>query len=219
MKERPILFSTPMVQAIMDGRKTMTRRTKGLEQVSIIPFHWGMDKTPYQKDGKFYYELQTHVDDSCKYEIKCPYGQVGDILWVRETFRKAHGMPTGPRYEFKATALEDGVPIDEPWKPSIFMPREACRLFLEITNIRVDRLQDISEDDAINEGIEWKIKFPEDHPNLKYWKDYLFKDRFATGLMFGAKESFKSLWLSINGPESWTANPWVWVIKFKRIQP
>lgn len=196
-----------MVQAILDGRKTMTRRV--IKPQPVIDFDSG------------YVFYKNHMLDIHRFPLSedmpnlCPYGSVGNILWVREKWRK-NELPTGFKYDYYA---DDDVYADkdaERWKPSIHMPREACRIMLEITNIRVERLQDISEQDAISEGIEWKIKFPEDYPNLKYWKDYLFEDRFAAGLMFGAKESFKSLWQSINGPESWTANPWVWVIKFKR---
>ena len=197
MKERPILFSKPMVQAILVGRKTMTRRV-------IKP----------QPDSRGLRTTDVLFEDYHGKEFKCPY-ELGMILWVRETFRNAHGMPTGPRYEYKATALKDGVPIDEPWKPSIFMPREACRIMLEITNIRVERLQDISEEDAINEGVEIAAY----RPDIIY-KQYTLDDNKRKIKLSGwetAYYSFKSLWQSINGPESWTANPWVWVIEFKRI--
>lgn len=129
---KPILFSTPMVQAILKGQKTQTRRiVKQPEAVELLELGQFGDALDLSKHRK------------------------GDILWVRETFRpKSHGMPIGDPYEYRATALEDGNPTDEPWKPSIFMPKEACRIFLKVTNVRVERLQSISEADAKAEGFD-----------------------------------------------------------------
>jgi len=213
-KLRPILFSTTMVQAILEGRKTQTRRVVKMRDGSLMEAE----------------DLSTHIDGSFDkvmdftktypywQELKCPYGNVGDILWVRETFSN------------DLVSANDGIPLytyaaDMPkgmdlkglgWKPSIFMPFAACRIFLKIINIKVEPLQEINNADAFAEGIEWKIKFPDEHPDLKYYRDYMFKDRFATGILFEAKHSFKSLWFKINGRESWENNPFVWVIEFER---
>ena len=193
MKLRPILFSTPMVQALLEGRKTQTRRVlkmKGCKSF-MPPPDWGKDAVQHWTKG--YY----------------PYGKIGDVLWVRETFNTVLDRETKEflRYGFKATDTF----VKAVWKPSIHMPFEAARIFLEITDVRVERLQDISNDDAIAEGIA-----EQDHELLpKGWKDYM--DDHIGVPFTSPKGSFKSLWKSINGLDSWDANPWVWVIEFKRI--
>ena len=197
---KPILFSTPMVQAILEGRKSMTRRIIKTDAKKIF---W--NEIVLNGYGGYCDEHGNPVKS--KYSI-------GDVLWVRETFRVIEQDFGKPRYEYKAT---EKINLTDKWKPSIFMPFDACRIFLKIKNIRVEELQNISNADAFNEGIEWKIKFPEEHPDLKYYRDYMFKDRFATGILFEAKHSFKSLWFKINGRESWEENPFVWVISFEKI--
>jgi hypothetical protein len=138
--------------------------------------------------------------------FKCPYGKIGDVLWVRETWFKMDGQ-----FIYKADVK---YPKSLKWKPSIFMPREACRLRIEITDIRVERLHDISQEDAIKEGIECIEKAPVGDGNL--YRYYL--GRNIDGVRFGVLnpiESFKSLWQSIN--DNWDKNPFVWVIEFKKI--
>lgn len=145
---KPILFSTPMVQAILAGQKTQTRRVV----------------KPQPKAEKFSAIVRCDDFSLARFWSRRPYPRIddvrarfipGDILWVRETFRpKSHGMPIGDPYEYRATALEDGNPTDEPWKPSIFMPKKACRLFLKVADVRVERLQSISEADAKAEGVD-----------------------------------------------------------------
>jgi hypothetical protein len=188
MKEHPILFSTPMVQAILDGRKTMTRRiAKGVSSL-----HYGNPSQSIEDLWRFHVEggsCQGHTNTPLT--IKCPYGQVGNHLWVRETwckdldhniFYKADNMPPWK---------------DTKWKPSIFMPRSASRITLEITNIRVERLQEISNEDSLSEG----IAIP-DEP-----------------VHFAPREYFKILWNNINSKKyPWSSNPWVWVIEFKKVE-
>lgn len=192
MKERPILFSAPMVRAILEGRKTQTRRV-------VKPPKWS------DADEIFFIgndSIAVPDDDHADYFIACPYGQPGDRLWVRETFRlfdssecgcydlcnclRYHGRPV-----YRATA-DDG---ESKWTPSIHMPRWASRILLEITGVRVERLQDISESDCCAEGCGSPIT-----RDLK-------------------KPQFMALWQSINGPDSWDANPWVWVVEFKVLKP
>lgn len=173
MKEKPILFSTPMVRAILDGRKTQTRRI--------------VKPQPYP-------DLDDRMDPIAKGILLDPLRTVkyqkGMILWVRETWRPTlHSFPIGPRWDYRATAEEDGAPTEGPWKPSIFMPKEASRIRIEITNVRIERLWDISKKDAIAEGVQ--TLYPVDH--------------------------YKRLWESINGKGSWNKNPCVWVIQFKKI--
>lgn len=199
---KPILFSTPMVQAILRGSKTQTRRlvkpqpSKQLFDVNMG--YWSEEpenlKQPYFK---------------AKYNV-------GDIMWVRETFHpKRHSLPTGLPFEYKATAEEDGNPTDEVWKPSIFMPKEACRIFLKVTNIRVERLENITEEDAISEGILCCKK--ENRTGLAFF-DYSGKTTPVSFNFDSPIDSFKTLWQSINGVESWKDNPWVFVYEFERTE-
>ena len=201
INEKPILFSSEMVRAILDGRKTQTRR--------IVK--------PQPEPGK--------VKSP---DISCPYGTIKDRLWVRETFSyyRAFGekLADNPPVIYRADEDNCGqfpVFLDNQivyvnqrdlWKPSIYMPRKASRINLEITNIRVERLQNITEEDAINEGVEMLSGY---NPENKFYKNYNSNSQhwFET-----AKQSFRSLWQSINGPESWDKNPLVWAIEFKVLE-
>jgi hypothetical protein len=182
-KERPILFSTPMVQAILEGRKTMTRRVMKLQPG---------DGEHYECLGGNEWAYMSVGGMSGPYT--CPYGNVGDILWVRETFFNDADFGEPPAYVYKADN-EDYPRGSSVWKPSIFMPKEAARIWLEIVDVKVERLQDISRGDAMSEGCPF--------PNM-------------------AKETspcawFSKLWQKINGEESWNENPFVWCISFKVI--
>lgn len=197
VKEKPILFSTPMVQAIMDGRKTQTRRIVKDCTARILTLKGDVATG---ESGR---------------ERKCPYGKVGDVLWVRETVCNA-GTKEKPYYLYKANGCE---PRDtsKKWKPSIHMPKEAARIWLEITYIRVQRLKDISEEDAIAEGIEKHETFG--YSCYKCLKEgHILPDICNDGFYENPKDSFLSLWQSINGIDSWNKNPWVWVVEFKRIE-
>jgi uncharacterized protein YqfB (UPF0267 family) len=193
IKEIPILFSTPMVQAILAGRKTQTRRIiksrheSGLFQVSRR-----------KSDGQIISIESLDWDErNCEKNITCPYGQPGDLLWVRESWRGVKQDFGEDRYEYRAT---EKIDIDTKWKPSIHMPKTAARIWLEVTNVRAERLQDITEHDALQEGMS--IRYDKDEDGL------VVKDKRNT-------EAFEELWQSINGTESWEANPWVWVVEFK----
>jgi hypothetical protein len=169
MSEKPILFSTPMVKAILDGKKTMTRRV-------IKP-------QPLER-----------IDDSEIILIGnefSPY-KIGDILWVRETWNCiSYDGKTIEKYWYKA----DTDNASEKWRPSIFMPREAARIFLKVTGVMVERLQDITEDDAKKEG-------------------------FSSMKEFYAREKFLHTWDALNAKRGhgWDANPWVWVIQFEAVK-
>jgi len=216
MKFIPILFSTEMVQAILDGRKTMTRRI--LKPEPYLPFK--KSKIDFVKGFGFCVRHQISKNPDrfeCTSKIKCPYGQVGDILWVRETFnsdysfKNSKGKPVAPGILYKATT-ENLPSKSDKWKPSLFMPKEACRIFLKINNIRVERLHDISEEDAISEGIEKYGPFGEfkgsKHPNGGSMRFRAYSK---------STRAFQDLWETINSEESWKSNPWVWVIEFERI--
>jgi hypothetical protein len=183
MNERPILFSAPMVRAILDGRKTQTRRI-----LKDTTEHKG----PY--NPKY---LEAYRDDKGWKEI-CPHGKIGDRLWVRETWGLPHAKCRCKACcEFAGIKFRaDGEDARIKWTPSIFMPRIASRIILEITEIRVQRVREISEEDAEAEGCK---------------PDY-------TGFV---KEHFADLWDSINFKIGfgWEINPWVWAISFKRIKP
>ena len=194
---RPILFSTPMVEAILSGQKTMTRRilkVKGCKP--FIPDNtWDIDTI--SKWNKDYH----------------PYGQVGDILWVRESFYEPMFEGLNGKYYYKADLEKQGW--DFKWKPSLFMPKDACRLFLEITDIRIERLQEISDEDCKSEGIKREIFTPTGEECYYF---YPCNDLRDDSYLDCPKTSFYSLWKSINGQKNWDDNPFVWVISFKRVE-
>jgi len=196
---KPILFSTPMVEAIEAGRKTQTRRLINPQPNSSDVSRIGGTKN---------YSIFKPGD--C-FQIK-PKFNIGEILWVREKWRK-NDTPTGFPYHHYA---DDTIYTDrdnEKWKPSLFMPKQACRLFLEVTDIKIEKLNTISPEDAEREGIE--------HLGGDIWKDYMNKKcfpEFMQGSTFTRTSSFQSLWEKINGVESWQANPYVWVITFKVVE-
>lgn len=199
-KFKPTLFSTPMVEALLDYRKNQTRRViKGLDSL----------KEPYFQDLVHHatgrYTFASFYSEEI-IEVKCSY-KVGDILWVRETFYDPISEGLNGKYYYKADLEKQGW--DFKWKPSLFMPKEACRFFLKVKAIRVERLQDISEDNAIAEGIEI-LGYDEG----TIYRDYL-RDHSETN---NSIVSFCTLWESINGLHSWSSNPFVWVIEFERIE-
>ena len=204
---RPILFSTPMVQSILSGTKTQTRRLFKVNKQTI---------TADEENVVFDVEMGEAVYSSMGGQSwwRCPYGNVGDILWVRETWSEGcieNGEHTGIRYK------ADDENFKVKWRPSIFMPKDACRLFLEITNIRCERLQDITGDEAIQEGIlPLNMSSSQLAESGKLYFDYSKpKQFFNEGLP--PFWSFNSLWCSINGNQSWEENPFVWIIEFKRV--
>ena len=223
VKQRPILLSTPMVKARLKGLKTLTRRTKGLEDINTgDPEIFQFSKTcllPELSDN-LYAEFENVLTGAMVY-CKCPYGKVGDILWVRETWGEVFwNFFSGILYKADGDLEFEGkfYALDK-WSPSIHMPKKHARIYLEITEIRVERLHEITTEDAIAEGIE-PIKFMSQKKIEtvgQLYRDYLVKQ---THLDKGTKplKSFESLWQSINGMESWQHNPWVWVISFKQIE-
>ena len=202
MKERPILFSGEMVRAILSARKTQTRRVIKPQPANGQKFAGIADAREYL-GPKHKNQFGAYFGWSFR---RCPYGQPGDKLWVRETFlvddnRRIPKTATHKNFEVDYKATSEDSPHWR-WRPSIHMPRWASRITLEITGVRVERLHDISEVDARAEGA----------PDI-------------TGVVMGGKlrgiatyrDWFKNLWQSINGADSWASNPWVWVIEFKRL--
>ena len=222
MAEKPILFSAPMVRAILAGRKTQTRRV-----VKPAP------KVLSQGAGH-----------TAVLHEPCRYGKPGDRLWVREThsiehqvehdqdpphkdgrpvlrsddygWRQAHYRASDPPPDLtcengRCRACRDGD-FGPHWRPSIHMPRWACRLVLDITDVRMERLQDISEEDALAEGIN-RIS----HGREGFYYHHENTEQDPHNFSF-ASDAFRALWVSINGRESWDADPWVWVVSFKRAE-
>ena len=198
MKERPILFSGPMVRAILSGAKTQTRRVVKLTDAGRV-----------RDVGS---RRNWHIGDPDAV-LACHYGQPGDRLWVREAFMPCplENPTTCPSrwniaYASDAEQVERQAPAGynpmlynyERWTPSIHMPRWASRITLEITGVRVERLQAISEADARAEGAIGAVDN-------------------SIGNNWCARQAFSALWESINGPGSWDANPWVWVVSFRMI--
>lgn len=199
-KKRPILFGGAMVRAILDGSKTQTRRV--VKRAIIGEPHCTVSDA---ESGLALSNLW--VDDEEMFS--CPYGQPGDRLWVRETFSANELMEC----EYKA---DRGVKPPCGWTPSIHMPRWASRINLEITGVRVERLNDISDANAKAEGLKYHPLYKEwggveDHPcsrpDCPKWRWYETP-----------KDAFKYLWESISGAGNWSDNPWVWVIEFKVVK-
>jgi hypothetical protein len=213
MKEHPIIFSAPMVNAILSGKKTQTRRV-----VKI------------RKGGRNW-----HRDDPAAISA-CPYGQVGDRLWVRETWTQYQTVNSIKRLDGRSYSevsdglvgyradgsdtikdfrehimltgesdIEEVITNGDKWRPSIHMPRWASRITLEVTDVRIERLQDISNPDAEEEGIaNINGTYAVDMDAPRCWQQ--------------ARDAFQDLWLQINGPKSWDANPLVWRIEFRRVE-
>ncbi|MCL3168944.1 hypothetical protein PAG51_21255 [Klebsiella pneumoniae] len=228
MKERGMIFNGEMVRAILDGRKTQTRRImKPQPEPCPRGGHWWPSNV---------FKTMLHVEDEMQngkggwgglVGDACPFGDVGDRIWVRETWAEAGASAPDLKlyranYPEHVPSIYENVPPAEEirWTPSIHMPRWASRILLEITDVRVERLNAISPEDAESEGLECTNftgfgdepglpSYPEPDvyfdPLKKQWKEY-------------PPEAFAGLWESIYGEGSWQANPWVWVIEFKRVE-
>lgn len=200
---KPIIFSTPMVQAILAGRKTQTRRVvKEDRRGEWAAVNDVRNNSEYGASVPCYLHRETAVDNISR-NIMYPKYDVGDILWVRETWSPVQVLPK--RYLNKADAENggegDGLPIR--WRPSIHMPREAARLFLRVTDVRVERVQDITLSDIEREGLYCDPPYTRDH------------FAYAPGM----RKHWRMLWDSINAKRGygWDTNPWVWVYEFEQV--
>lgn len=246
MKERGMIFNGEMVRAILDGRKTQTRRIMKPQPTPCT----------LQKGGHWWpsnvFKTMLHIEEEMQngkggwgglVGDACPFGKPGDRIWVRETYQ-------GPLfdYEHMEAYLEDSSKFEKPdfcvyradgkpapefcdaddnlhccWRPSIHMPRWASRILLEITDVRVERLNSISHEDAEREGIHIEVwdqtvaarNYAAEGEFFQFWSED-FPHYVNMNDLYRA--SFQSLWKSIYGEESWQANPWVWVIEFKRVE-
>lgn len=207
MRELPILFSAEMVRAILSGKKTQTRR---LFRPQPADHHWEgltghrhavrLMATSTGLAARCSHWLGKHEDPAIQW-VGSPFGTAGDRLWVRETWA-ALGAKNRAPFVYRADAPRgERVRVDAPWRPSIHMPRHASRLLLEVTEVHVQRLKDISDYDCRAEGCSGG------HDSIPA---YPFS---AT-----PREHFGHLWRSIYGTDSWESNPWVWVVEFSRVE-
>jgi hypothetical protein len=209
-REKPILFSAPMVKAILDGRKTQTRRIMKPQPEYFEQYpHWRWTTPQLRKDGLGPFA----IDSGDRPGIFGKYVP-GETLWVRETWgpRTEQGKPVESRHyvKYRADFIDDSPPADgmdwhtyeDKWRPSIFMPRWASRITLEITDVRVERLQEITNADAEAEGVGGM-------------RDMRFAVALGNLHTTGHRFNFRDLWESINGNGSWESNPWVWVLSFR----
>ena len=214
----PMLFSTDMVKAILNGTKTETRRIVKFSKKIKNP---EIGFTAFTQDGEFSVRGEHKNGEFGEGFFKLKVCK-NDIIWVRETFRPIEQDNGRPRYEYKAT---EHINLKDKWKPSLFMPKDACRIFLKCVSVHAERLNTISDLDAISEGISKEIYHLDDkvtiYENYLNGKDfYSFSDyswNYGKETHSAAVASYCSLWESINGDGSWNKNPFVWVYKFVRI--
>ncbi|EDW0465901.1 hypothetical protein JS41_000577 [Salmonella enterica subsp. enterica serovar Victoria] len=214
MKERGMIFNGEMVRAILDGRKTQTRRIMKLQpEILGSGLRYITESRKQNEVGKYFWCISDALGMRARSAVfACPFGDVGDRIWVRETYRVHSRATDVATLVYRAsvrnswTEQTHRVPVavcnkpatPEKWTPSIHMPRWASRILLEITDVRVERLRDLSEEDAKSEGIT-----PSAGGVLPGW---------------GYRINFRDLWMDIYGTDNWEANPWVWVIEFKRVE-
>ncbi|HHC3898579.1 hypothetical protein [Klebsiella pneumoniae] len=206
MTERGMIFNGEMVRALLDGRKTQTRRPIKWKQTRFTEIGEREDgsKWPWSEDA----------EHACDFWHPCPFGAVGDRIWVRETWAEAGASAPDLKlyranYPEHVPSIYENVPPAEEirWTPSIHMPRWASRILLEITDVRVERLNSIHDVDAMREGIQ----------NLTTCSHADFGIPGVVNAQHPVR-AFQLLWESIYGADSWRANPWVWVIEFKRVE-
>lgn len=213
-KELPLLFSTDMVIANEQGIKTNTRRTRNLDEINTNPDNWEADNKPWIGSNGNYSFRFINKEGKPNKTVSCPYGKIGDLLYVREAWcyagdNNAHDCLENfyiPIYR----ASDNGKDLEDnadgwTWKPSIHMPKEIARQWLEVLSIHLERLHEISHTDAIEEGVSRY-----NNGGSMQYRHYL-KDKYGPSPI----HSFQTLWIKINRAESWDANPWVWVVKYK----
>ena len=204
MREHPILFHPHNVQSILAGLKTQTRRVmRPLRHprwtgYTLTPDYTAIECGPDYPDDEL----------DC---VRCSFGVPGDRLWVREPWRMRGYSDGHASYTYRADFPDDNPAQRWPWSNSMFMPREASRVELEITELRIQQVQEISEEDAKAEGVEW-------HEGLRAWRSYDLVSQ-TPFLAKTAVESYRTMWDFINGKKyPWSANPWVWCISFKVVK-
>lgn len=203
MKDRPIPFSGPMVRAVLAGTKTQTRRVVKPQPGGSMPDGWSWQRCGVEG---WYAVNGQHRGESLGH---CPYGAPGDRLWVREAWHTHAFLDAVPPRDITTRSIHyaaDGPIKTGKRRPGMFMPRWASRITLEIVSVRVERLQDISEADARAEGIHKPV-------GSQFWH----ADPHGSSLPGETPQwAYRNLWEKLNGPGSWAANPWVWVVEFRR---
>lgn len=211
MTERGMIFNVEMVRAILDVRKTQTRRiVKGTDGAVKFCKEWDIN-------GEEIFVVLDEKDHTGMNPvlgaISCPFGGVGDRIWVRETWARYNIDQNSHDIAYRATTPADW-PEEGRWRPSIHMPRWASRILLEITDVRVERLNVISEEDARAEGVGIAVWFAAKGVPESEWTSLGEQGAMQASHI----NKFATLWESIYGAESWKANSWVWVIEFKRVE-
>jgi len=230
VKARPILFSAPMVRALLDGRKTQTRRILKPQPPVECGIHYMLGNESWLDDEnqsplRHYWEAwggplfeNKPADHLCgSHSVRSPHGKPGDQLWVREAWSTHACFDHIPPRDLTTRSIHyqaDGTIKTGKYRQAFHMPRWASRITLEIISVRVERLQDISESDALAEGIEsitgdktiYHWDFPKPYP-----------DHAVSGYQ-SARSAYQELWCEISGRDSYDANPWVWVIEFRRVE-
>lgn len=247
IKERPILFSAPMVRAILEGRKTVTRRAVKVQPhddatIEVDLYHpVVVDRRGMEQPGS---EIFGAFSDDGMWGVKFPYGQPGDRLWVREAFGsqvRSYGGGTGRFTVYRATSpnaidfkCASGKEYPVKWKPSIHMPRHLSRILLEITSVRVERLQEVTNEQARAEGCFFTDYGRKCGHGGKGWTEvgsctaaesthqqregWMWDKTTSHEQCLGsARWAFANLWEKTGG--DWEGNPWVWVIEFKKVMP
>ncbi len=227
-KEHPILFSTPMVQAILEGRKTQTRRViKPQPKPELSYFGWEVPNYTHVAFGNNFKIESKH---------KNRYGQPGDLLWVRENWASSKALDkvkpsnilSGFPCEYQAggtSLMNYNELIDRGrWRPSIHMPKHAARIWLKVKDVRVERVQDISEEDILKEGVRIPVnretgnvvvRLGVDNSALSFLPEKSINTKYTQSQLLFAH--WAELWCKVNGRQSWDANPWVWVITFEEL--
>lgn len=217
IKERPILFSGPMIDALRAGRKTQARRVikqsyngcftdGGPHPCPIDPLYVTAAEWQAQHPNAAYADRWMFACSTLETTwLKCPYGMPGDRLWVKESFVRLDPTHPDGLWRYKADVLHANYPFTSP----LFMPRAASRILLEVVRVQVERVQQISEADAVAEGIYWAGSYD----------GYVADSDGRCYHGSSAVRSYEKLWVSINGPGSLDSDPWVWVVEFKVIEP
>lgn len=209
--EKGMLLSTDMVRATLDGRKKMTRRMNGLNKINELPEEWTLESFDKNQKGTLIATFLWRGNQKIRREIRCPW-EPGDILWFRETWTEIDGEIFYRADGYPEIELRDR--FEQPknkkvkWKPSLFMPRSAARLFGDIQNIRIERLHDITASDIIAEGTPYDREIYEMPCNIENAGDTYLRGCFLR------------LWDGINAQRGygWRVNPWVWVIEYEEAE-
>lgn len=233
-KETGVIFSPPMAIAAVELRKTITRRLRGLEAINEFPENWQFEWAEPRKN-KWCFTNKTTVNETTLKEgtfeqvvLKCPFGVPGDLIWMRETYSPTASPVHGPVYraDFEKKRSPSGIKkwgweafrgdwsgwFYGKWTPAIHMQRKHCRFVAELVEVRIERLHEITEEEAKAEGVgrAWT-------DGVSFWQPENQTER-QVGDYATFKIGFQCIWVHLHGQESYRRNPWVWVLKFKKVK-